>query len=350
MEETPVETQAPSSNDVMSKYANNISKGREQKQETLKTEPKPEIQSEPIAEAPKEPIANGQSKEPIKETQAPSIVNIPEETDWRKDLGFEDKVENNTPESAKDNSQELLKQYKSKAEEYDTISSDPLINAYKAAKEAGKDIFTFLNETRGKDINSMTPEQIWQASLESEEGLTPEEITTEMESFKELSKFEKIQKTKTFKQELINAQHENLKKYASDNKTQAIKKEELNTILNEQANQFFDKIKDKEWQGIKMTPSESNKLRNFLEKEFKFQNADGTYNYELLAKVGNYALNERTILQNIYKKGETKGYEKALLEQARPSNNDNRFNSAPEIKTTNKSEEAKKAAKAAFGS
>ena len=72
-------------------------------------------------------------------------------------------------------------------------------------------------------------------------------------------------------------------------------------------------------------------------------------NYELYAKVGNYALNERTILQNTYKKGETRGYEKALLEYSRTNKNDTRFNSAPESKLKPKNELAKEAAKSAFG-
>lgn len=349
--------------DVMGKYATNLSQKKEAakqvpvpvevKTETPVSEVKEPIPKEVKAEAPKEPTSNGQSENPKKELEPIIPIEAPVESDWRKELGFDDSAEVKTEETKKETAKDFKAEYEQATKELEDFNNDTFISAYSAAKKSGKDVSTFINEVRGVDINSLTPEQIWDANLKAE-GLSPEDITTEMEKFAELSPFEKKQKTKTFKQELITQQHEQLKKYASDNTTNAANsdkdKQALAVMAQEQGKQFFEKIKDKEWQGIKMTPSETNKLQNFLEKEFKFINADGILNYELYAKVGNYALNERTILQNTYKKGETKGYEKALLEIARPSNNDKRFNSAPEVKTENKSERAKEAAgKAVFG-
>jgi hypothetical protein len=331
--------------DVMDKFAANLSQKKEQAKQEV--EVKAEVVAEPKAEAPKEPTANGQSENPKKELEIVTPEIKENEDAWRKELGFDDTAEIKTEEIKKDDNSKLLKEYERKAKEYEEDSNDTFISAYKASKKAGKDVSSFINEVRGVDVNSLTPEQIWDANLKAE-GLSPEDITTEMEKFAELSPFEKKQKTKTFKQELITQQHEQLKKYASDNVNSAQDKQALAVMAQEQGKKFFEKIKDKEWQGMKMTPSEVNKLENFLEKEFQFINADGTLNYELYAKVGNYALNERTILQNTYKKGETKGYEKAFLEIARPSNNDKRFNSAPDVKTANKSEQAKKAAKEVF--
>ena len=347
---TPIEQQSTfaSTADVMGKFAANLSQKKEQAKQT----PVPEIKEptkEVVAETPKEPTSNGQSEKPEKELAPivePPIV-APVETDWRKELGFDDSAENKTEEIKKDDNSKLLKEYESKAKEYDEDSNDTFISAYKAAKKAGKDVSSFINEVRGVDVNSLTPEQIWDANLKAE-GLSPEDIATEMEKFAELSPFQKKAQTKSFKQELITQQHEQLKKYASDNTASAKDNEAATKIFQEQGRRFFEKIKDSDWQGMKMTPSEVNKLQNFLETEFNFKNADGTLDYEKYAKVGNYALNERTILTNTYKKGETKGYEKALLEIARPSNNDKRFNSAPDVKTTNKSELARKAFKQAF--
>lgn len=346
--------------DVMDKFAGNLSQKREQvKAEALKTDPKvetptteikKEVATEVVAETPKAPTSNGQSENPKKEVEiaaAPEPEVKQDDNSWRKELGFEDTAEIKTEELKKDNYAEKVKEYEAKLKEYEEIENDTFVAAYKAAKKAGKDAITFINETKGVDVNSLTPEQIWDANLKAE-GLSPDDITLEMEKFSELSPFEKKQKVKTFKQELITQQHEQLKKYASDNNKSEKEQQALAVVAKESAKNFFEKVKDKEWQGMKMTPSEIGKLENFLEKEFKFINADGTLNYELYAKVGNYALNERTILQNTYKKGETRGYEKALLEFARPSNNDKRFNSAPEVKTQNKSELAKKAAKEAF--
>lgn len=119
---------------------------------------------------------------------------------------------------------------------------------------------------------------MWDANLKAE-GLSAEEITTEMEKFGELSPFEKKQAIKPFKQELISQQQENLKKYASETVSTEQSREALAEVAQKEAKTFFGKIKDKEWQGMKMTPSEVNKLENFLEKEFKFRNADGTVNY-----------------------------------------------------------------------
>ena len=347
---TPQEQESTNSSqqDVMGKYAKNISQKREAEKQVQTKTASPASEEPPIevkSETPKEPTSNGQSENPQKELTPPVPVETPVETDWKKELGFDDSTEIKT--EAKDDNSKLLKEYESKAKEYDEISNDPFIAAYNAAKKSGKDVSSFINEVRGVDVNSLTPEQLWEANLKAE-GLSVEDIATEMEKFTELSPFAKKQQTKSFKQELITQPHEQLKKYASDKTASAKDNEAAIQIFQEQGKKFFEKIKDKEWQGIKMTPSEAQKLQNFLEQEFNFKNADGTLNYELYAKAGNYALNERTILQNTYKKGETKGYEKALLEIARPSSNDKRFNSVPDTKTTNKSERAKEAQRRAF--
>lgn len=352
-QEAPVtnENVHQTSSDVLAKYAESISKKREAvKSEESKAEPIVE-NTEIIAEVPKEVISNGQSKDPVKEVVA-APVEAPVETDWRKELGFDDSAEIKQEENKPVISKDFRAEYDEATKELEEINNDPLIAAYKAAKKSGKDVSSFLNEIRGVDVNRLTPDQIWEASLNAEEGLSAEDKAISLEKFAELDKFEKIQKTKTFKQELIAQQAENLKKYASDTSASAKDKESqakaLAVMAKEQGKQFFDKIKDKEWQGLKMTSSEINKLENYLANDFRLMNADGSINYEMYAKVGNYALNERTILQNTYKKGETKGYEKALLEIARPSSNEKRFNSAPDIKTNNKSERAKEAQKAAF--
>jgi len=361
--------------DVMNKFAENLSQKKAQaKQEAARSEPKtettnPSPTTPPVAEtkapeaekdaakvedskseAPKDPVSNGQSDNPKKEVEPAKTetpVTPPEETDWRKELGFEDSTKEDTKEVKKNDNSKLLKEYELKAKEYDDISSDPFIAAYSAAKKAGKDANAFVSEIKGVDVNALTPEQVWDANLKAE-GLSEDDIAIEMEKFSELSPFEKKQKTKEFRKELISQQNEQLKKYAADNTTQAQDKKKLALIAQEQGKKFFEKIKDKDWQGMKMTSSEINKLENFLEKEYNFINADGTLNYELYAETGNYALNGRTILQNTYKKGEARGYEKALLEISRPSSNDRKFNSAPEVKITNKSEQARKAAKEAF--
>jgi hypothetical protein len=337
-----------SSVDVMGSYAANAAKRREAK---IVEEPKTaETTAEIKNEAPKETNLNGQAEKPIEEVKAPAPADAPAETDWRKELGFDDTIEVKAQET-KENTKDFKSEYEQTAKELAELNNDTFIAAYNAAKKAGKDIPSFIREVAGVDVNSLTPEQIWDANLKAE-GFTPEEIATDMEKFRDLSPVEQKLKVKPFKQELITQQQENLKKYASDSALNTEKSEKdrqaLVVAFNEQGKQFFNKIKDKEWQGIKWTSSEINKLENFLEKDFNYKNADGSLNYEMYAKDGNYALNERTILQNTYKKGETKGYEKALLEIARPSNNDKRFNSAPDLKTTNKSDRAKEAQRMAF--
>jgi hypothetical protein len=357
VQETPVQTQGS----VFDKYASKITASREaaKKVEPVTETPVAEVPTEEVTqevtvETPKEqPLANGKSHAPEKDVEITKETVIAEpETDWRKELGFEDGATHQEPVVGEKDDAKVIKAYEEKLKEYEKLKEDPFIAAYKAAKEAGKDVSSFISEIKGQDVNAMAPEQLWEVALKAE-GLTTEEIATEMENFTALSPFEKRQKTKTVKQELISQQSEQLKKYADTTSQDATKQAEqakqLAIMADQQRKQFFTKIKDKEWQGIKMTPSEAQKLENFLENDFKFQNADGTINYELYAKVGNYALNERTILQNTYKKGETRGYEKALLEFSRTNKNDTRFNSAPESKNKPKSELAKEAAKQAFG-
>lgn len=335
--------------DIMSALADKLTKSKEKAAETTP----PAANAEPAqAEAPKEqkpevvPPTNGQSEKP-KEDASATPPESPKEDNWTDDMGFGAKAEQE--QVVKEDKKSVdISAYEKRIKELEEENSDTFIAAYKEAKKNGKTVSSFINEVKGVDVDALTPDQLWEQNLKSE-GLSVDDIAFEMEKFKELSPFEKKQKTKTFKEELIKTQSENLKKYASDAQKTAVEKEKLAKMAEEQGKQFFDKIKDKEWQGMKMTNSEISKLQEFLEKDFKFQNADGSINFELFAKVGNYALNERTILQNVYKRGETKGYEKALLEYSRPSANDKKFNSPPVTNSNNKSDEARKAAKSAWG-
>jgi len=370
-------TPPASPGDMFAKFAKNLDEKKATRVEAEKTtEATREQITEPvIAETPV--VENKQNTEEVKEvvaevtteTQVDSKVKAEKEVTAKKedtvvvpeksieddlsDLGFTDKKETTTKETEVVDNSKVINTYKERIAELEAIANDPLMKAYKAAKESGKDVSSFINDIKGPDVKSMTSEQKWKINLENE-GLSAEEVAQEMEIFAELRPFEQKQKTKEITQRLEAEQSERLSKYASDNKSNtaesAKKAEELAIAAQAKSREFFDSIKDKEWQGMKMTASESKKLENYLNTEFNFTNADGSPNYELYAKVGNYALNERTILQNTYKKGETRGYEKALLELSRANKNDKRFNSAPDTKTTNKQELARQAAKEAFGS
>ena len=365
--EKVVDVQA-SATSAMDKFAEQLSKKREEipvaeatpvaETQVPAAEVKPEVVATTEATTEKKetvPSSNGKAKEPAKEVQPEMPVPVKEGDDqWRKELGFDDTTTTTTTattDNAAEN--ETTKDLRAKIAEYETLlKEDKFIGAYQSAKKAGKDPLSFISDFKGADVSKHTPDQVWEASLNAEEGLTEEDRKASMEKFAELDKFEKIQKTKGFKQELINKQNEQFSKYAEDTtKTAEKQREEARAIaIAETAKQkeFFSNIKDKDWQGMKMTPSEINKLQSFLNNDFKFQNADGTINYELYAKVGNYALNERTILTNVAKKNFTAGYEKALIELGRPNNKDQRFNSGFEQQQPTRTEEVKSAAKSAF--
>ena len=114
--------------DVMGKYAANLSQRKEAaKQEAQKAEVVAPVVETPIevkAETPKEPTSNGQTEDPAKEVAAPAPAEPPVETDWRKELGFDDSAEIKIGDDKKEIVKDFREEYEQATKELEDFNND----------------------------------------------------------------------------------------------------------------------------------------------------------------------------------------------------------------------------------
>jgi len=137
-ETTTSQTQTNPAGDVFDKYASKITANRDAHKPAEVTAEAPTT-TEPVAAAetttevtaevtPKEPSSNGKSHDPAKEVAPnPETVIAEPETDWRKDLGFEDNATTTTAPVAEKDDKKIISAYEEKLKEYEKLKEDPFI-------------------------------------------------------------------------------------------------------------------------------------------------------------------------------------------------------------------------------
>jgi hypothetical protein len=292
-----------------------------------------------------EEISNQQATEQHSEKVTSESTN---QKPWWDSESLEDKK----TESEKDDKNKY-NELQEKASKLDEILNDKLIHAIYSAKKEGKDISSILTEIQPPRLEGLKPEDIYRKKCENM-GLSPEEVETEMEWFKELSPMRKREEAESIKKQIVENYEKNLSKYVDASvENSRIKEQQIKAAIektNVERTNFFEKIRDKDWMGVKMTQSEISKLDNFLESQLTFTRNDGSFDYEKFAQVGHFILNHKTIMQNAYNKGVTDAKQNILLEMSRSSAGDKRFNSAPDVAPPkSKSDKAKDTIKGVWG-
>ncbi len=234
----------------------------------------------------------------------------------------------------KTDDKDVVKKYESQVKEYETLTSDPLIASYLAAKKAGKDVPTFLNEVKGEDVKALSDEQVWERELKSA-NLTPDEITTEMEGFKELTPYARKKQVDPVRAKLEAQQTEKLKQYASDNTAAAANNTKVAQQLLQEKEQYLNSKKGKVEMGLEMTPARLQEVSDYVDN-FNLQRADGSVDVSRIARLGMLEKNYKLLLQNAYTKGANDERIKALKEIARPSREDGGLRVVPDQRSAAK--------------
>lgn len=230
--------------------------------------------------------------------------------------------------SSVDNTKELSKKYETKAKEYEDLVSDPLIKAYLSAKEAKKDVSTFIDEIKGEDIKSLTDEQVWQKELKSA-NLTDDEISAEMDSFKDLSPYQKKKQAEPIRAKLQSEQANRLKQYASENSATAARAQEVTQKFITEKEQYLNSKKGKVEMGLEMTPARLQEVSDYVDN-FNLQRPDGSVDVARIGRLGILEKNYKLLLQNAYNKGGGDREIKLMKEMARPSREDGTLKILPE--------------------
>lgn len=226
----------------------------------------------------------------------------------------EEKKEEPTVETNKDT--------KAKLAEYDKLLTDPEIKAFIEAKKAGKTLRSFVNELKGVDPESLSPEQLYETQLKAL-NLTTEEYDEEMDKFKELSKVIQLNTTKPIKEELLKEQNERLSKFSTEASETSKKDAERTTFIHNKAtkdlDEFIKGIEGADFLGVKITPEIAEGLKVFTDKDFNIYNADGTYNVPYMVELGLFTKYRKELMTENIERATEKGKEEILKEVTRPS-------------------------------
>lgn len=229
----------------------------------------------------------------------------------------------------------LLKKYESQAKEYQKLMSEPIIKAIVSAKEAGKDLNTFLEETKGVNSKKLTNEQAWEHELRSDGTLTAEQITEEMENFKALSPYAQKKQVEPVKAKIEAQRQESLKQYAFENTSATAQTQVVAQKLLTEKEQYLNSVKGKTVMGLEMTPARLKEQSDYIDN-FKLQRDDGTVDVARIARLGMLEKNYKLMLQNAYTKGENDKAIKMLKEIARPSREDGAIKILPDTSSAAK--------------
>lgn len=242
-----------------------VDKNIEEKEELKNDEPIIEVdlkQENKAAEAAKETITSEKKIEDFEfDDDTKSFLN-----DIYKEEDNEEK-EVESPELKRVSAKRIAeiedkyKPYMEKATEYESVLNDPLTKAFiEFRKSGGNDPNEFIKQTGVVDIEGMTPEQLIEVDMKNS-GLTPDEITDEMERFKELSTYEKKKLTKSVKDDLSRTRDEKLKAFTGKSEQgqrvyqEAIKRgtQELDSVI--------QTMEGKKYKGLLITPEMAKSIR-----------------------------------------------------------------------------------------
>jgi hypothetical protein len=285
--------------------------------------------------------------EKVAEVQVDAAPAVAEKHDAAPIVTDEVKIEPNFWETeepvSEDKKQEAkakdIKDLESKAKQYDEIINDKFYNAYKSAKEAGKDVTTFLSEIQGQDPSKLSLDQLMMEQLKSE-NLSPDAIAKEMEDFNELSERAKIRETKDVKARLIKEQENRLGQYATDNQASQERFAQIGKKAQQEKEQYLEGQKGKKVMGIEMTPTLTNELNDFYEN-FNITREDGSIDVPRIMQLGLLEKKSKIMLQNAYSKGKTDAELAFYKTHARPSK-DNGIAVVPEVKNKSQQSETQK--------
>lgn len=240
---------------------------------------------------------------------------------------------------AKDSKRDIDEDVLKKAGAYESIVSDPIIDAYLSIKTSGKDIKEFISLLSTVDPKTMTPEQLYKHEL-SKEGLTSEEIEIEMARFEEQSPYQKkLLANKIAKDiEAENAEKLNRFKANTDQERQSQEKAKVENL--ERLDKATKDAVGQEWFGLKITEEMAIAAKDGAINQYAVRNQDGSYNMEESLKANIKLKYFNTIVKTAVTAAKNKTKEEMLKQVSNPSLNET--NAKPV--TANPNEDAKKQA------
>lgn len=189
--------------------------------------------------------------------------------------------------------------YKTKYEELQYLLQDQQISAVIEARKAGKDLFGFVEEMKGVDVDKMSSSQLFELKL-SQYTLTDEQKDLERERFEFKSPMEQQESVLPIKEQLINEQNSRLGQFASTNshkqaELQAQEQREAQIAINTLSTKMAE-ITGKEYLGLNITPERADKITETVISYTK-RNDDGTFDIDGSIKLAMFMNYDKEIVK-----------------------------------------------------
>jgi len=218
--------------------------------------------------------------------------------------------------------EEKYKPYISKAKEYEEVLNDPLTKALIEFRKSGKsDLNEFAKEVGFVNVEAMSDVDIITAECRRE-GLTDEQIESELESFNSMSELQKKKHIKSVKNEMIQERDEKLKSFTAGNEQARKVYAEAARVGKAQLEDLMPKMTDKKYEGLLITPEMAKSIEQYVIERPEPIYKDGQFvGFDIKTSIDNAVTK---LYKNEWKKslielGRTLGADKALSARIRPN-------------------------------
>jgi hypothetical protein len=151
--------------------------------------------------------------------------------------------------------------------------------------------------------------------------LTPEEIEQASYEFDNASVFQKKQWAESFKEKFENKNKEMLKQLTSSQSENQAKSEALVEKYRTELDGYSQTIVNKEMYGLKITDEMSKNLKDYIDKEFTLQKADGSFDVEKMYSIAMWLKHGADLVKANVTKARNEGKEQVIREVINPSRN-----------------------------
>ncbi len=271
--------------------------------------PAPKKEDAPVVEPPKSPV----EKIKAKAKKAETFI--------KKDAPVVEAAPNEFPEAVKLE----IEKYKTQASEAqknaEKLLSDPDIQILLEAKKSNKDIFAVLDEVKGVDPKTIPLEDLHKMDLQ-EDGLSPDEIESELEEFRELSpakqKIATNERRKKLEAQSANKKQNFLSALKTDNEMSDVERsaaaklqEELATKTKTEFTKLCDDYVGKNHYGLTGTPQMAESLKNILQNPNGLigKNQDGSLNASELFELAHFKLYKDLLFEELKNSAYAEAYE-----------------------------------------
>ena len=151
--------------------------------------------------------------------------------------------------------------------------------------------------------------------------LEQEEMEQALYDYKNSSVFQKKQLVESFKEKFERQNQEKLKELKGSNSDLEAKTEAIAQKYRTDLEQYSQEIVNKEMYGIKITDEMSNRLKQYIDKEFSIQKEDGSFDIEKVYNIALWLNYGADVVKANVTKAKNEGREQVLKEVTNPSRN-----------------------------